>query len=166
MVWRNRLARQATSGLTVAEFCRLEGVSSQLVPLEKEAGGQGAGSIGQRSLKTKSAIAKATGQEASQRPGGRGWLLSGSDPFGEGPGFVPVSLPASPSSPWIELILADGSVIRLRTEYFGAQSHGLSHSLSTLRRRVTQHHARLASGCRSALPGGSARWVPTKGFSS
>jgi hypothetical protein len=31
----------------------------------------------------------------------------------EGAGFVPVSLPASPASPWIELVLVDGSVIRL-----------------------------------------------------
>jgi hypothetical protein len=31
----------------------------------------------------------------------------------DGPGFVPVFLPASPASPWIELVLVDGSVIRL-----------------------------------------------------
>jgi hypothetical protein len=114
-IWRDRLARQATSGLTVAEFCRREGVS---VPSwyhwRKRLGVKAqASSANGRSRRSRPSRKPRARKPASDPPGAAG-LARGSDSLSvEGPGFVPVSLPASPSSPWIELILADGSVIRL-----------------------------------------------------
>ena len=117
-VWQDRLARQVSSGLTVAEFCRREGVSApslyhwrKRLSVEAQEASSANGRCGRRRpSKTQS---QSAGSRVNDRSAASGISRGSSSLSVEGPGFVPVSLPASPASPWIELVLVDGSVIRL-----------------------------------------------------
>jgi transposase-like protein len=99
-IWRARLKRQRESGLTVAEFCRREGVSSATLFAWK------------RKLQDESPAA--SGQMSGRRPT-RTTTVATRPPALAGPHPAFVQLPLSPtrSSPWIELVLVEGTIIRL-----------------------------------------------------
>ena len=91
--WRERLARQRESGLTISEFCRREHLSSHRFHVWKRKlevkTGEGAATRSDRRIRAV--------PDASQRPAG----------------FVQLPLAVAPQSPWIELSLADGTVLRV-----------------------------------------------------
>jgi transposase-like protein len=106
-VWRNRIEAQGRSGLTVAEFCEREGVSSGTFY------GWRRKLRAKRSRRTGKALPR---QKSGTRPY-RQEGLSGT------PSQVPfVQLPVSgpPTSPWIEVVLAEGTVVRLPQQNLAA----------------------------------------------
>lgn len=99
-VWRARLKRQRESGLTVAEFCRREGVSSATLfawkrKLQGESPAASARMSGRRPAQTTSLAARQPALAGSQAA------------------FVQLPLSPTRSSPWIELVLVEGTIIRL-----------------------------------------------------
>jgi hypothetical protein len=99
-LWRERIKRQGQSGLTVAEFCERESVSGATFYAWK------------RKLRTngsKPARRATRRQEKRTRPYAEPQLSAtrSNVPFVE----LPVSAPTT--SPWIEVVLAEGTVVRL-----------------------------------------------------
>ena len=90
--WRKRIKRQRASGLTIAEFCRREALNRQSFHLWK------------RKLGLGRAVA------SSERPQRRAKFLQ---------------VPLTPTltvqgSSWFELVLADGTILRLPQQNIGA----------------------------------------------
>ena len=91
--WRRRLERQSKSGLSISEFCRREKLSAHTFH------------VWRRKLAGRTA-----GAPAAQL-GRRRRVASAASP---GPaGFWQLPLVAAPQSLWIELSLADGTVLRV-----------------------------------------------------
>jgi hypothetical protein len=110
--WRQRLGRQRTSGLSIVEFCRSENVSPQrfhawkrkLIPTPPPRHASGA-AIGARRGRRRQVIAKphTRAQQTPPRPA-----------MPPGPAaFLQLPVSAAQGSPWIELALADGTILRL-----------------------------------------------------
>jgi len=117
--WRQRLGRQRTSGLSIVEFCRSENVSPHrfhvwkrkllATPPTRHASGAAART---RRARRRQVIANphTRDQQTPARPAmppGRATFLQ-----------LPVS--AAQGSPWIELALADGTILRLPQQNRGA----------------------------------------------
>ena len=106
--WKQRLGRQHESGLSVVEFCRQEGVSTANFHAWK------------RKLATRRSLrggkparhrkAEADGTRCQEKAPG----TQGNVPFVQ----LPVSAPVS--SPWIEVVLAEGAVVRLPQQNLAA----------------------------------------------
>lgn len=92
LMWKERVARQRGSGLTVAEFCRRESVSVANFHHWK------------RKLK---GVAKHTPRRAKAKAD----VTDGS--LQHPATFVQVPLPEPPGVAWIEIVAADGTQIRL-----------------------------------------------------
>jgi transposase-like protein len=117
--WRQRLERQRASGLSIAAFCRKEGVSQaafhawkrRLRPRDagRPASREGAGT--RRSRKRPAAVSPRRRRSNSPR-----------DPVTAKPGrdFVQLPVEGTRSSPWIELTLIDGTVVRIGQENLAA----------------------------------------------
>jgi len=110
--WRERLQRQRASGLSITEFCRKEGicrVSFQTWKRRLREGASGRGATGRRSV----------GPATSRRYDvGRGHVKARRRPTGPTASrglvdFFQVPVLAGRSSPWIELSLADGAIVRI-----------------------------------------------------
>ena len=147
--WRERLKRQAESGLTVEAFCKEEGVSTSVFYRW------------QRHLRDASAaIAEPAARGATPRSekkrGGptrrsRTKVASGSEPTAEQPPeFLRLPVRNVRSMPWIELTLVDGTVVRIPQENHAA----LTTVLRTLRPGTNGSFSRPDSGIphRVALP--------------
>ncbi len=116
--WRQRIERQRDSGLSVAEFCRRENVSShgfyvwrrklrQATPKRRELPAIARrGHSGRRR-------GPVPGQQ--RRPG----VVAPAVRFGMG-GFLQLPAAASPPAPWIELAMADGTILRLPQQNLAA----------------------------------------------
>jgi hypothetical protein len=91
--WRQRLKRQRQSGLSISEFCRRENLSPHTFH------------SWQRKLPA------ATREVVAVRPGRqrRTALAASTRPAG----FLQLPVAPAPQSPWIELSLADGTVLRV-----------------------------------------------------
>jgi transposase-like protein len=117
--WRERLKRQSESGMTVEAFCQKEGVSTSMFyrwqrqlqsrSSEPEAS-QPAGAVktarkqqGKRSSRQRSEVSSA-GEAASVHPSK----------------FLRLPVCSVQSMPWIELTLADGTVVRIPQENHAA----------------------------------------------
>jgi hypothetical protein len=125
--WRERLKRQSESGLTVEAFCQKEGVSTSMFyrwqrhfqnpspePTEPEAAD----------------TAHHRGKKRGGRPRRQPEAASASEPATKPPReFLRLPVRSVRSMPWIELTLADGTVIRIPQENHAA----LSIVLRTLR---------------------------------
>ena len=105
--WRKLLEQKQRSGLTVVEFCQREGVSTAAYYTWRRK------LHGQRSRRTPQA-AVVRRKDASTR---RKRKAPGSHPSGA---FVQVPLPAASASGWIEVVLAEGTVIRLPQQNLAA----------------------------------------------
>lgn len=105
--WRKRIQRQQQSDVTVAKFCEREGVSAATfyewkrklrVPrsprIKKVGGRRKVGSLMRRQ------------RESSATP--------------SNVPFVQLPLSAPPASPWIEVVLAEGTVVRLPQQNLAA----------------------------------------------
>lgn len=95
--WRQRIERQRESGLTVAEFCRRERVP------------QGSFYLWKRKLQSKSG--SKSRRPAKRQPAARAVRSQPQAPSEAG--FVQLPLSSTRTSPWIELVLVEGTVIRL-----------------------------------------------------
>jgi transposase-like protein len=117
--WRQRIERQLASGLSIAEFCRTEGVSPHSFYVWK------------RKLRETASV------RHSSRGGARTWRSwkrrgvvrprSGLGQASAFPGavahpaeFLQLPVTAVRPSPWIELALADGTVVRLPPQNIAA----------------------------------------------
>ena len=102
--WRTRIEGQRQSGLTVAKFCRRESVSQATFYLWRR--------------KLQSPRAKKTS--------GRQKEIARTNREGQSPAtpsslpFVQLPLPAGGACPWIEVVLAEGTVIRLPQQNLAA----------------------------------------------
>jgi hypothetical protein len=109
--WRRRVEKHRTSGLSILEFCRKEQVSPHLFHVWKRklfpasstrlASGEAAGT--QRFRKRR--------RIATPGPWGRRTLANPMPPGRTE--FLPLPVTAAQGSPWIELALADGTILRL-----------------------------------------------------
>ena len=105
--WRNRIEAQGQSGLTVGEFCEREGVSSATFYGWK------------RKLRTKrSRPTRKT--PARQKRKTRAHRQSESSATRSNVPFVQLPLSAPAASPWIEVVLAEGTVVRLPQQNLAA----------------------------------------------
>ena len=105
--WQNRIDRQQRSGQTVAQFCQQEGVSTPSYyqwkrKLQADQPAQRKkGTTGRKVKAPKHHKPKASAPSAS-------------------PPFVQLPLPAPPSCPWIEVVLSEGTIIRLPQQNLAA----------------------------------------------
>ena len=110
--WRQRMERQRASGLSIVAFCREEGVSQATFHVWK------------RKLHGPSSTRQATGEAATARrsrkrraaaPRRRGSQNSAVSPAAtmRGADFLQLPVRSVRSSPWIELSLVDGTVVRV-----------------------------------------------------
>jgi len=116
--WRRRLERQRESGLSIAAFCRREGVSQVSFHAWK------------RKLR-RSASARSTREAATIRrsPTQRGTvthrprrqpLATGSATATRSANFLQLPVLGARSSPWIELTLVDGTIVRVPQQNLAA----------------------------------------------
>jgi putative transposase len=90
LVWKDRLARQRDSGLSIAEFCRHESVSAtNFYQWKQKLKGGARRVVG----KMKPAVTKGSTESPAM--------------------FVQVPLPQPRGATWIEIVTADGTQIRL-----------------------------------------------------
>ena len=117
--WRQRMERQRVSGLSIVEFCRREQVSSHTFHVWKRKFRQ-AISAGPRPDKATRARRSAKRQIVSppQRPAHRKPARSAMAT--DSPGFLQLPVTAVRPSPWIELALPDGTILRLPQRNLGA----------------------------------------------
>lgn len=110
--WHQRLTRQPASGLSIAEFCRREKVSPHSFYVWK------------RKLRDTASARNASGQPAATQgtpkkrtvvrlPQSLAQASAGSEGVGRPSEFLQLPVAAVRPSPWIELTLADGTVVRL-----------------------------------------------------
>ena len=105
--WRKRIARQRQNGQTVAEFCRQEGVSTPSYYQWKRK--LQAGRPARRKRATPRRKAKASKSPQVTAP-----AQSATAPF------VQLPLPAPPTCPWIEVVLSEGTIVRLPQQNLAA----------------------------------------------
>ena len=123
--WRQLIARQRASGLSVAEFCRRENVSRPGFHVWKRKLRQDTaarpGTIGTMVAGEAASALRSRKRQppvASRCPS-RGSLVKPAMPR-PAPGFVQLPLTAVQPSPWIELVLADGTIVRLPQQNLAA----------------------------------------------
>lgn len=135
--WRQRIARQPESGLTVAAFCEKEGVSSaSFYAWKRKLAGPGSSrpatraARGPRSSGAARATSPAPAGAAARGVGSRRATSAQARAWPDRPGngaatgsaadFLRVPVRSVRSSPWIELTLIDGTVVRLPQENLAA----------------------------------------------
>jgi len=96
-VWRKRIEAQQQGGVTVAELCRREGVSTASFYAWK------------RKLR-KQPFPRPKARDSTASTARR---RSSASATASGATFVQLPLPAVPVSPWIEVVLAEGTVVRI-----------------------------------------------------
>ncbi len=129
-LWRNRIERQRKSGLTVAAFCRQEGVSSATFYGWKRKLRGGTPLRPKRNTRSRSAEAVASA--VGNAPEARGQAA-----------FLQLPLAPVHTNPWIELVLAEGTIIRVPQQNMAALHTVLQALGGTSYRSVLgeSHHA-------------------------
>lgn len=105
--WRQRIRRQQKSGLTVVGFCQQEGVSTANFHAWKRKLSTRRSSQGRKVVRRRKAEAQARCKEKA----------SGTQ---ANVPFVQLPLSAPVASPWIEVVLAEGAVVRLPQQNLAA----------------------------------------------
>jgi hypothetical protein len=105
--WRNRIERQRRSGQTIAQFCQQEGVSTPSYYQWK------------RKLQDEQPIRqkKATTQRKA-KPAKRRQAKAAAPSVS--PPFVQLPMPAPRGCPWIEVVLSEGTIVRLPQQNLAA----------------------------------------------
>ncbi len=105
--WRKLLEQKQRSGLTVVEFCQREGLSpSAYYAWRRKLHGSPARQMPPAAVvEAKDARAHRKGKASESRPSNA---------------FVQVPLPATSATAWIEVVLAEGTVIRLPQQNLAA----------------------------------------------
>ena len=128
--WRQRIKRQRKSGLTVAEFCRREGVSSASFYLWRQ--------------KLQGKSRSKPKRKTTQKPSGT--RVMAVDPVPKVPSesaFVQLPVSRANTCPWIELVLAEGTIIRIPQQNLTALETVL-HALGSVSRSPFQGETRHA----------------------
>jgi hypothetical protein len=118
--WRQVIAEQRVSGLTVAEFCRKENVSRQGFHVWKRKLRQA------KSASPGSSEAAAVEHSRKRRSLATGRRRLGPVPprpttaLSAAPGFLQLPVTAVRPSPWIEVALPDGTIVRLPQQNLAA----------------------------------------------
>ena len=117
--WRQRIERQRESGLSIAEFCRRENIPRQGFhvwrrKLRPTMPGRQASHRGARSRPFPKGRAMAASRRQPRRATGQSALPSPPTDFWQ----LPIT--AAHGSPWIELALADGTILRLPQQNLAA----------------------------------------------
>jgi hypothetical protein len=116
--WRQRIGRQRESGLSIAEFCRGENVSAHSFYVWRRNLQEGS-----HPRRAPHAAAKA---RHPRRQGAATPCRSPRHPFAGSlasscpSNFVPLPVSAAQTAPWIELAMADGTIIRLPQQNLAA----------------------------------------------
>jgi hypothetical protein len=98
-VWQDRIARQASSGLSVTKFCQQEQISeANYYYWRRKLNG---------STKRRKAASRRSGSPTERDPG-------------DGAPFIQLPVPSPRSSAWIEIAAADGTLIRLPQQNLAA----------------------------------------------
>ena len=106
-LWCQRVDRQRQSGLTVSEFCREEGVSSANFYRWKQ------------KLQGKSP-SKSKRRARQQPTGAPDPVVGPASENASATAFVRLPLAPSITSPWIELVLVEGTIIRVPQQNLAA----------------------------------------------
>jgi transposase-like protein len=110
--WRQRIERQGESGLSIAEFCRRENVSAHSFYVWRR-------NLRRTAAQRRELRAEARGHRSRRRgaaaPSRRQLPRhrTGSAAPTHTTAFLPLPVTATQSLPWIELALADGTILRL-----------------------------------------------------
>jgi hypothetical protein len=117
--WRQRLERQRTSGQSIVEFCRSEGVSSHRFHAWKRK------LLPTASMRQRSVSSLGTRRSGQRRviakPNTRSQLTPAQSVLPPGPAdFLQVPVAVTQGSPWIELALADGTILRVPQQNLAA----------------------------------------------
>jgi hypothetical protein len=105
--WRNRIDRQRQSGQTIAQFCQQEGVSTPSYYKWKQK------LQGKQPARQKRTTPRRKAKVQKQRQ------VKETAPSVSSP-FVQLSMPAPPSCPWIEVVLSEGTIVRLPQQNLAA----------------------------------------------
>lgn len=114
--WRQRIDRQRTSGLSIAEFCRQERLSPHRFHVWRRKLRSAAAS------RPKATVTRPLGKRSSDGAARRRPRPSPADLFGavRPSEFLQLPVAAMQPSPWVELSLADGTVVRLPQQNLAA----------------------------------------------
>jgi transposase-like protein len=117
--WRERLERQGKSGLSIAEFCRQEGVSSAMFHTwrRKLRGQSPEGSSASEGIPSRGG---ATGTGPSSPCRRRRPTRAGATASGAGGSFLQVPVVEARPAAWIELTLVDGTQLRIPAQNLSA----------------------------------------------
>lgn len=102
--WRQRLKRQGESGLSIAAFCRREELAPQAFHAWKR-----------RLSATRGSGVVRPGRQPGDVAGDQRGPASFATSLGPAD-FLQLPLARSPQSPWMELVLPDGTVVRVPQE--------------------------------------------------
>jgi hypothetical protein len=105
--WRNRIDRQQRSGQTIAQFCQQEGISTPSYYQWKRK------LQGEQPARQKRATTRRKAKVPKRRQA-KETIPSVSSPF------VQLPMPAPPSCPWIEVVLSEGTIVRLPQQNLAA----------------------------------------------
>lgn len=97
LIWKDRVSRQRSSGLSIAEFCQQESISA-----------------------TSFYKWKRKFNSAGRRTKRQGKPTDADDPVSRPATFVRVPLPQPRTASWIEIVTADGTQVRLPHENLNA----------------------------------------------
>jgi hypothetical protein len=117
--WRQRIERQRESGLSIAEFCRREHVSSHRFHIwkrklrQRTSARHGSDEVAKAQRSRKQPAIVTPSRRSHHKPD-----TPANPP--RAPGFLQLPVAAVRTSPWIELALADGTVIRLPQQNLAA----------------------------------------------
>lgn len=117
--WRQRMARQRASGLSIAEFCRQEQVSPHSFHVWKRK--LGAPTCGRRSSRKAAPVRQARNgfTVVASRPRPR-QAPADTERSAHAAEFLQLPLAPVRTSPWIELTLPEGAVVRLPQQNLAA----------------------------------------------
>jgi transposase-like protein len=117
--WRERLKRHSESGLTVETFCQQEGVStSMFYRWQRQLQARSSGPTPSQSAGRAKPTRKQRAEPSSRR---RSEVATTGGPATEHPPeFLRLPVRGVRSMPWIELTLADGTVVRIPQENHAA----------------------------------------------
>jgi transposase-like protein len=117
--WRQRIERQGASGLSIAEFCRRENVSAHSFYVWRR-------NLRRAAAQRRELRAEARGQRSRRRgaviPSRRPLHRPRSEPAAptRTTAFLQLPVTAAQPLPWIELSLADGTILRLPQQNLAA----------------------------------------------
>ena len=108
--WQRRIVQQQRSGLSIAAFCRKEGVSpGSFHAWKRKLGGRGSATQSPQGRTAAEAPRWPTDDGVALKPAGPNAKLDASTAAG----FVQVPLATAGGRVWIEVVLGDGTLVRV-----------------------------------------------------